>query len=89
MTQQVFEGTLEELSKQFGGLRGKRLRLIVLDNEVQRATSSEPFYKTATPEEWTAAFSEWAASHPRNAPLLSDEAVSRESMYADRLDKQL
>lgn len=86
MTQQVFEGTLEEFAERFRGLRGKRLRLIVMESD---EVPGEPFYKTATPEAWTAAFSEWAAGHPRNTPLLSDEAISRESMYGERLDKQI
>ena len=42
-----------------------------------------PFYETATPEERARAFREWAESHDRNTPLLSDYAVSRESMYDD------
>ncbi|MBW4509467.1 MAG: hypothetical protein KME64_23550 [Scytonematopsis contorta HA4267-MV1] len=42
-----------------------------------------PFYETATPDEWVAALREWSASHDRNKPLLSDYAVSRESMYDD------
>ncbi|OUL34258.1 hypothetical protein [Nostoc sp. 106C] len=40
-----------------------------------------PLYETATPEELAQAFSEWASSHNRNSALLSDYAVSRESMY--------
>jgi len=40
-----------------------------------------PLYETATPEELAQAFWEWASSHDRNSPLLSDYAVSRESMY--------
>lgn len=42
-----------------------------------------PFYETATPKERARAFREWADSHERNTPLLSDYAVSRESMYDD------
>ena len=43
-----------------------------------------PFYETATPQEWASAFQEWAESHPRNMPYLSDEAISRESLYGER-----
>lgn len=54
----------------------------------QERTSAEgqdrPFYETATPEEWVKAFREWAESHPRNQPSLSDEAISRESIYRER-----
>ncbi|MBR8836760.1 MAG: hypothetical protein DSM106950_22775 [Stigonema ocellatum SAG 48.90 = DSM 106950] len=40
-----------------------------------------PLYESATPEELAQAFREWASSHDRNSPLLSDYAVSRPSMY--------
>lgn len=43
-----------------------------------------PFYETATPEEWTRAFLEWTESHDRNTTLLSDEAISRESIHGER-----
>jgi len=33
------------------------------------------------PKEWARQFHEWAESHDRTTPLLSDEAVSRESIY--------
>lgn len=42
-----------------------------------------PFYETATPAERAQAFRDWAASHERGKPLLSDYAVSRESFYDD------
>lgn len=44
-----------------------------------------PFYETATPEKWSQAFQEWVDSHRcLNLPHLSDEAISRESIYGDR-----
>ncbi|MGB3266133.1 MAG: hypothetical protein WBA89_19500 [Microcoleus sp.] len=44
-----------------------------------------PFYQTATPTEWSIAFQEWVDSHRTlNLPILSDEAISRESIYGDR-----
>ena len=37
------------------------------------------------PEEWVRKFEAWAESHAAlNLPVLSDEAISRESIYADR-----
>jgi DNA replication initiation complex subunit (GINS family) len=42
------------------------------------------FYKTATPEERANFFEEWAESHQQDTPLLSDEAISRESIYGGR-----
>lgn len=44
-----------------------------------------PLYETATPEEWIVAFREWVESHRGlNFPSLSDEAISRESIYGER-----
>lgn len=43
------------------------------------------FYETATAKEWSIAFREWVDSHRTlNLPTLSDEAISRESIYGDR-----
>jgi len=41
-------------------------------------------------EEWLQRWNEWLNSHDYiKAPPLSDEAVSRESIYREREDKQL
>ncbi|MGL5192089.1 MAG: hypothetical protein ACRC8Y_00605 [Chroococcales cyanobacterium] len=48
------------------------------------AERAKAFYETATPAERAKAFREWAESHPRNQPYLSDEAISRESIYGER-----
>jgi hypothetical protein len=41
-------------------------------------------------EEWLAKWNEWLHSHDYiKAPPLSDEAISRESIYRDREDNQL
>jgi hypothetical protein len=37
-----------------------------------------------SPEEWIRQFREWTYSHRTDTPLLSDEAISRESIYSDR-----
>jgi len=37
------------------------------------------------PKEWACRFHEGAESHDRTTPLLSDEALSRESIYPDRI----
>ncbi|AFZ28313.1 hypothetical protein Cylst_6534 (plasmid) [Cylindrospermum stagnale PCC 7417] len=57
-----------------------------LDTMLERLVKPQaerPLYETATPFELSQAFREWADSHDRNTPLLSDYAVSRESMYSD------
>jgi hypothetical protein len=35
-------------------------------------------------EEWLREFHTWVHSHPTTTPLLSDEAISRESVYGTR-----
>jgi hypothetical protein len=47
-----------------------------------------PFHETATPEEWVKAFKDWINHFPLH-PVLSDEAISRESIYREREDAQL
>jgi hypothetical protein len=37
------------------------------------------------PKEWARRFHEWAESHDRTTPLLSDEAIGREAIYPDRI----
>lgn len=47
--------------------------------EIEVGPTEQPFYETATPEEWTKAFREWVASHAgRNYGFVDD---SRESIY--------
>jgi hypothetical protein len=52
------------------------------------AKKERPFYETATPEEWVKAFKDWINHFPPH-PVLSDEAISRESIYREREDAQL
>lgn len=51
--------------------------------ESLRQLKETPSYKT-TPEERARAFREWAESHDRNTPLLSDYPVSRDSIYQEQ-----
>jgi hypothetical protein len=37
------------------------------------------------PKEWARRFHQWAEGHDRTTPLLSDQAISRESIYPDRI----
>jgi hypothetical protein len=46
-----------------------------------RQGEEKPLYERATPEEWTRALREWAASH-RVLPVIADD--SRESIYEGR-----
>ena len=62
-----------------------------LDELIQRLSqkkdnlASASFYETSTHEEWSCQFHRWIDSHKEeDIPILSDEAMSRESMYPDR-----
>lgn len=51
----------------------------------KQAEQPRPFCETATADEWIAAFEEWVNSHRGlNLPTLSDEDISRESIYGER-----
>lgn len=52
----------------------------------QKPTTPENhFFETATDDEWLSAFFSWSQSHKsQKLPVLSEEAMSRESMYPDR-----
>ncbi len=50
----------------------------------------EPSYDSMTPEQWSKEFEEWLDGHDYiTAPPLTDEAISRESIYREREDSQL
>lgn len=55
------------------------LRLLV--EQRQEKTTSQ---KTLSPQEKARLWREWAASHNPNTPFLSDEAISRESIYEEQ-----
>ncbi len=50
------------------------------------ASTEKPFYQT--PEEWVSALDDFIKNFPPH-PVLSDEAISRESIYREREDAQL
>jgi hypothetical protein len=47
--------------------------------------SSIAHLQRTDPKEWARQFRTWADSHDPNTPVLSDEAMSRESIYPDRV----
>jgi hypothetical protein len=65
--------------------RGMRVDQWLLELAEQNAPAKSISHLQKTdPQEWARQFHEWAESHDRTTPLLSDEAVSRESIYSDR-----
>lgn len=62
-----------------------KLHLDIMLEKLVETEKEQPFYETATPQEWVAAFQGWVESHrDMNLPPLSDEAVSRKRMYGER-----
>jgi len=69
-----------------------KARGLSVEDYVQRilegATTSDP--NSLPVEEWLAKWKEWLHSHDYiKAPSLSDQAISRESIYREREDNQL
>lgn len=83
---QVIEGTWEEVSLQADWLSGKRVRVTVLESTNGSPVERRPSHTTASPAERAHGFRRWAESHSHAMPVLSDEAISRESIYADDRD---
>jgi len=52
--------------------------------ELVPSTSIAHLQKT-NPTEWARRFHEWAESHDRTTPLLSEQAISREIIYPGRI----
>jgi hypothetical protein len=64
-------------------LANQELDLIVVYEPVELVTSEEK--ASVSPSERAQAFREWVESHRgMNLPNLSDEAISRESIYGER-----
>ncbi|MGA2740590.1 MAG: hypothetical protein ABSG65_24535 [Bryobacteraceae bacterium] len=58
----------------------------LVERELEKyASPRRSLQDEVSPEEWVRQFREWAQSHDRTTPLLSDEAISRESIYPDRI----
>ena len=52
--------------------------------EKEMPSTSVAHLQKTDPEEWRRRFKEFLASRDPNTPVLSDEAMSRESIYSDR-----
>jgi hypothetical protein len=61
-----------------------------LEKRVEEMVSDPEPQLAKTPQERVRLWNEWQSSHDYiQAPPLSDEALSRESIYREREDKQL
>ena len=59
--------------------------LLALAEQSSSTVESIAHLQRTNPKEWMRQFRAWAESHDRSTPLLSDEAVSREGIYPDRI----
>ena len=67
------------------GLTVERWVEQIAEQYAQAQPASIAHLQKTNPKEWARRFHEWAESHDRSTPLLSDEAISRESIYSDRM----
>lgn len=73
---------IESLTPEEKDLLKQKINPILQLSEIPK---SSHFQETASPQEWNHAFQEWIDSHKdMNLPSLSDEAISRESIYGER-----
>lgn len=57
---------------------------LLVENGSSGLSEERPLYETASPQELAQAYLDWVNSHNREAPGLTLEDVSRESIYEDR-----
>ena len=75
------EATLRPMAAE-QGKDASEYALSLLDEIMEaKAAEKRPFYETATPEEWIAAYDQWTASLDPNTPVLPDDR--REVLYED------
>ena len=67
------------------GLTVERWVEQVAEQHAQAQPASIAHLQKTNPKEWARQFHAWAESHDRTTPLLSDEDISRESIYPDRI----
>jgi hypothetical protein len=63
------------------GLSLEQWILEIADQQVQPVSIAH--LQKTNPQEWARQFDAWADSHSPDIPVLSDEAMSRESIYPD------
>ena len=67
------------------GLTVERWVEQIAEQHAEAQPASIAHLQKTDPKEWARRFHEWAESHDRTTPLLSDEAARRESIYPDRI----
>jgi hypothetical protein len=64
-------------------LEGWILKLAETETDSVRLSTSAANLQKSDPGEWARQFRAWADGHDPNLPVLSDSAMSRESIYPD------
>jgi hypothetical protein len=67
------------------GLTVERWIEQLAERQAETPPASIAHLQKTNPREWARQFHEWAESHDRTTPLLSDEAMNREAIYPDRI----
>lgn len=83
VSDEMWEGMDAEIKREHATSRAEFVRTLIRER-LFRAKSQRPFYETASPEERSKALHDWVESHDPITPILSDEAMSRESIYGER-----
>ena len=73
---QILEGTWDEIKTHEAELRGRHLTVIIATN-----ADTQPSEASRSREEWSRLWRAWSDQHVTDGVLLSDEAVSRDSIY--------
>lgn len=81
MNQKLVE-SLAQIIESLNAEERKLLEYKLKDSLNDQGTS---FDATVTPKERAKAYREWAESHHIDSPILSDEAISRETIYGERV----
>jgi hypothetical protein len=80
----VVESRLREAAAKDGAEPGEYAARLIERALPSGGAVGSSLWNALSPEEWIRIATEWAESHDRSIPLLSDEAVSRESFYEGR-----
>jgi len=75
---------VESLAEIIQSLTVEEKDLLNQKMNLNKNIQERPFFEVASPEERAKAFQEWAESHRLDTPILSDKAISRESIYGDK-----
>ncbi|MGK7875848.1 MAG: hypothetical protein AB4426_21890 [Xenococcaceae cyanobacterium] len=75
---------VESLAQIIQSLTPEEKELLAEKIKLTSDSQKRPFYETATPQERAKDYREWAESYRHDSPILSNEAISRESIYGER-----